>query len=205
MDYQGYPIEVTQRANARRLRLSARKGDTCFRVTVPRWATEQTLLDVLRENEAFMREHLGELTLWTPRYEAGERHLVLGEWVTLGEGGILTGVDFLNQRQRRLEALIRELLSEWMRRMNVAPTRISFRKMKSRWGSCATKTGRITLSTNLALVPPRLVEYVLAHELCHLRHPDHSPAFHAELRRCLPDAQAREKELDQMDLRPREG
>ena len=203
MDYHGYPVEVTLRGNARRMKLSARRGDTCFRLTVPRWAKQEEVTAFLRENERFMQAHAAELTLWAPEYAAGERHLLLGAWVTLGEGGGPTGITFIRLRQASLEKLIRELLPGWMARMNVSPARITFRRMRSRWGSCATKTGVITLAVNLGLLPPRLVEYVLVHELCHLHHPDHSPAFHAELGRHLPDAAQREKELKQMDIAPK--
>ena len=49
---------------------------------------------------------------------------------------------------------------------------------KARWGSC-TSDGRIMLSWRLIMAPDHVFDYVAAHEVCHLRHPDHSPAFWA--------------------------
>ena len=46
-----------------------------------------------------------------------------------------------------------------------------------RWGSCTVQTGRIHYSWRLMCVPQKTIEYVITHELAHLRHPDHSPAF----------------------------
>jgi predicted metal-dependent hydrolase len=51
--------------------------------------------------------------------------------------------------------------------------------MTTRWGSCTTTTGAIRLSERLRTMPSWVVDYVLVHELAHLVHPDHSPAFWA--------------------------
>ncbi len=73
--------------------------------------------------------------------------------------------------------------------------RLTVRVMKTRWGSCS-KDGHITLSTELIHAPRRLIEYVIVHELCHLVHLDHSPAFYFQLARCLPDWEERRRELE---------
>ncbi len=48
-----------------------------------------------------------------------------------------------------------------------------------RWGSCTPSSGEIRISDRLAKAPPYVLDYVLVHELAHLVHADHSPAFHA--------------------------
>jgi len=72
--------------------------------------------------------------------------------------------------------------------------------MKRRWGSCS-QTGTITLNTDLVKTPLHCIDYVIIHELCHLRIHDHSPAFFRMLGRCLPDWQRRKERLDQIVLR----
>ncbi len=52
-------------------------------------------------------------------------------------------------------------------------------RMTTRWGSCSTHTGEIRISDRLAAAPGWVLDGVLVHELAHLVHPDHSPAFHA--------------------------
>jgi len=60
------------------------------------------------------------------------------------------------------------------------------RTMKTRWGSCSA-SGRITLNTRLVTQPIDLIDYVILHELCHLRRMDHSPAFYALMDEVAPD------------------
>ena len=64
--------------------------------------------------------------------------------------------------------------------------RVVIKHNTSNWGSCSTK-GNINLNLNLMRVPVPLQDYILLHELTHLRHPDHSAAFHAELEHLLTD------------------
>ena len=78
----------------------------------------------------------------------------------------------------------------WVRK--APPWRHRF--MSSRWGSCSAQ-GRISLNTHLVKVSDALIEYVVVHELCHLRHLDHSPRFYRLMERSLPDWQARREAL----------
>lgn len=63
---------------------------------------------------------------------------------------------------------------------------IALRDTKSRWGSC-TSDGRLMFSWRLAMAPPEVLDYVAAHEVAHLAHMDHSPAFWAATARLMPD------------------
>lgn len=72
---------------------------------------------------------------------------------------------------------------------------ITVRKMKRRWGSC-TKAGNISLNVELSKTPVYCIDYVLVHELCHLRIHSHTPAFYRLLTRCMPDWEKRKERLD---------
>lgn len=78
--------------------------------------------------------------------------------------------------------------------------RLRVRKMVSRWGSCQTVRGIITLNTLLLAAPQACIEYVIMHELCHLLQPNHSQKFYALLSRLMPDWQERKKLLNQTPI-----
>jgi len=74
------------------------------------------------------------------------------------------------------------------------PSRVDVREI-SKWGYC-TRGGRLSISWQLIALPERLREYVVLHELTHLVHFDHSPAFRRKLASVCPGSRERERELD---------
>lgn len=76
-------------------------------------------------------------------------------------------------------------------RFGVEKPQLKIRSMKSRWGSCNTKTRAVTLNKRLILVPPACIEYVVFHEFTHLIHPNHSADFYQLLGRVMPDYENR--------------
>ena len=96
--------------------------------------------------------------------------------------------------RRDLAERVRLALPEAVRRVGASPSAVSFRLARSRWGSCGSK-GRISLNLLCSALPDRLFEYILVHELCHLRHLDHGRAFWACLLAVLPDAMVSRREL----------
>lgn len=77
--------------------------------------------------------------------------------------------------------------------------KLRVKPMKRRWGSCP-KVGTITLNTELVKTPLHCIDYVIIHELCHLRIHDHSPAFFRMLGRCMPDWKRRKDRLESIIL-----
>jgi hypothetical protein len=78
----------------------------------------------------------------------------------------------------------------WAARLGVTFQALRVGDQRSEWGACSHR-GTISLNWRLALVPAPVAEYVLVHELCHLRHHDHSGRFWGMVEAALPDAQAR--------------
>lgn len=79
-----------------------------------------------------------------------------------------------------------------------SPT-LLIRPMTRRWGSCSKK-GTITLNVDLVKVPLIYIDYVIVHELCHLKIHNHSPAFYRLMTRCMPDWRQRKERLEGFQL-----
>jgi len=92
----------------------------------------------------------------------------------------------LNWQREQLRALIPSLLEKWQARLGVQAAGWGIKKMKTKWGSCSSSTRRIWLNLELAKKPVRCLEYIVVHELLHLRHRHHDSDFIAALDQHLP-------------------
>ncbi len=68
----------------------------------------------------------------------------------------------------------------WSAKIAVQPQGITIKEQKSRWGSCSSK-GNINYNWRIIMAPPEVLDYLVIHELCHLRVPNHSPLFWQEV------------------------
>ena len=100
---------------------------------------------------------------------------------------------------REAESVVSEYCRRYFplfaRACNGSVPEIRYRRMRSRWGSCAPKKRVLTFNTLLAYVPARCVEYVVVHEFCHFLYADHSAHFYEAVEACLPDWKERRAEL----------
>ena len=118
----------------------------------------------------------------------------------------LTDLENESLRTRILDACLNEICREYTRSFcqkwypafaEACPSfpELSFRKMRSRWGSCLPQKRKIIFNKQLVHVPPSCLEYVVCHELTHFIYPNHSPDFYRALAQRLPDWKERKKRL----------
>lgn len=91
---------------------------------------------------------------------------------------------------------IRARIAHFAPRIGVAfGGRVAIREQKTRWGSCSGK-GNLNFNWKLIMAPPQVLDYVVIHELCHLREFNHSPRFWALVEGQMPEYKSWKKWLD---------
>ncbi len=159
------------------------------------------------------------------QYVSGETHRYLGrqyrlklvedtkEGIKLGRGYL-----FVDARDKTDTGRIKGLLDSWYRaqaehvfgerleacypkveHLGVAYPELAIRVMRSRWGSCSP-AGKIALNIKLIQVPKTYIDYVVFHELCHLKEPNHTQQFYELLDRVLPDWRERREKLNAFEF-----
>lgn len=190
------PIVIRKMRRARRMRLRLDEADGRLTLTCPWRTSRRTALTWALEQSPWIEAQIagaepGEpfapgvaipvvgidrLIAWSP---SAPRKVEL-EGKFLRCGGPETGLP------RRIETFLKSLALETMSaeaaefaaRANVSCRSVRVGDAKSRWGSCSAD-GSIRLSWRLILAPPHVRRLVVAHEVAHLRHLDHGPAFKA--------------------------
>jgi len=210
-------FEVRRSSRRKRISVGFDTGAETFFIAAPTKLAGTDILRILGPQISRLMDRLtpsAKRALPPHKYEDGEKFYYKGvEYplkrvhsekeadLSFREGFFFIGSASGNERKtfkawykRALYDEIRKILHEWTRRIKVNPASVNIKTVRSVWGSCSSK-GNLTFSTRLALVPPDLLEYVTAHELCHLKHMDHSAAFWEELSGHMPDCKERRKML----------
>jgi predicted metal-dependent hydrolase len=119
-----------------------------------------------------------------PRVELGPRKLRLlarSELDAEARGQVLA-----EWYRGQLRAALPPLIAKWSSLMEVSPSGFSIRKMRTKWGSCNTTTGRLLFNTDLARLPPACLEYVVVHEMLHLIVRRHDKKFYQLMDHYVP-------------------
>lgn len=150
-------------------------------VTAPMKAPTQRIEAFLLEKQDWIRRNLERL-----RSEKQESRL----------GAFLPAAE----RKRLAEELDRmapPLFRKWGEQLGVHAQAVSYRRMRRCYGVCHTGKRTITLNVYLGETPEELLEYIIVHELCHLREANHNQRFYALLSGCLPDWKERKRRLNE--------
>lgn len=116
----------------------------------------------------------------------------------IGSGDIPTP-EVIEALRKAAKEFLPERLRELAETHSFEYNSVRIKHNSSNWGSCSRK-GNINLNLNLMRLPDELRDYVILHELCHLRHPDHGPGFHALLESICPGHRDRQRALRDYSL-----
>lgn len=162
LDVEGVSVRLV-RKNVRNLRISVHPPDGGVRVSAP-----------LRMPEFIVRQFVRAKAGWVRSRQAD-----------IAARPVLPPLDRKRAKQH-LHAQIPALQEKWQPRLGVAASEVRLRHMRTRWGSCNVRTGRIWLNLELARHDPACLEYVFVHELVHLIERGHGPRFKALMDGYLP-------------------
>lgn len=183
-------IEINGRKFPYSLKLSGRsrhiKLTVCFNgeliATVPK-----------NFNENFISEFISKKSDWI--IDKIDYFKKLAESVKLGEKIIIKGSrdDYLKNKEKA-RILIKEKISRFNKIYNFEIKRISIKNHKSCWGSCSKK-GNLNFNYKIIFLPERLADYIIAHEICHLKEFNHSKNFWNLVKISIPNCLEIKKEL----------
>jgi predicted metal-dependent hydrolase len=181
---------------------------------VPRWATVADVEAFIRRKETWIRRRLAEPRRPPFVWETGARLPWLGQSLTLAssQGGREMRIsgerlefgldDGSSLRERALEwvreqalAFFRERIDALSRPHALGVSGVGLSNARSRWGSCSSD-GRVLLNWRLMLLPPRIIDYVVAHELAHRVVFNHSARFWNVVAELCPGHRALRQELN---------
>ncbi|OHD86545.1 SprT family zinc-dependent metalloprotease [Sulfuricurvum sp. RIFCSPLOWO2_12_FULL_43_24] len=204
------PITIHYRPRNRNTYITiTHNGEVCIRTPIK---DEKRIRMILRERESWIRSKISVIASATMTYHT------LGETIRF-RGECLPITQFLNLSERlkkakntidiekyyhhfyKNEALLTlpSRVSHYARKMNLHPKEIRFKKMRRRWGSCSSE-GIVTLNTMMMQLSYEHIDYIIVHELAHLRHMNHSRDFHALVRSILENERELRKELKRTQM-----
>jgi len=200
--------------------------DSTVVVKAPIGTTEDEIERRIRKRARWLKKQLDYFRQFDPRtpprrYIGGESHLYLGRQYRLKliEGNanqvkLAKGYFWISCKDRNDPNKVKDLLESWylekaqckfmesfercwpdFERLDLGLPRLQIRRMKTRWGSLS-HGGTLTLNLSLIRAPRECIDYVITHELCHLKHHDHGPEFYKLLEKVMPDWERRKHKLE---------
>lgn len=215
---EGQPVLYVLHRSQGRRRISLSIDERGLRIGAPLRASMREIETVLRDHAQWVVRKLGE---WgekrTPdrRWATGESLMFLGQPLELR---IVSGADVVLRDERLLHIAARRtqpesiaaLARDWLRNealadyaarvaryriaMAAPEVKVRLSNARTRWGSCHA-SGRILLNWRLIQMPAQLIDYVVVHELAHLREMNHSSRFWAIVAGQIPDYASRRREI----------
>jgi predicted metal-dependent hydrolase len=218
----GHPVEYELRRSRRRT-IGFCVDDAGLRVTAPKWVSLADIDAALLEKEHWIvrklvewRDHAQRRERLSVRWEHGAPVALMGRQVMMCVDATTRGIDLHEDvlriglpqgagmeqlsnavqawLQTRARSIFAERLAVYGPRLGLEPTRWRLSSARTRWGSCAAD-GSIRLNWRLIHFPLEIVDYVIVHELAHLKEMNHGPRFWATVQSVLPEFEAARQQL----------
>ncbi len=183
---------VRRSARARHVRLTVTREGQAI-VVLPMRAPERSAALLVAKHAVWLDRQMTRILAGRERAAARPSLAQGRQLIVNGEPRLVTART-IAERDRLERSLRREARRVLEGRVavlaplvGVAPTRLTIRAQKARWGS-ASRNGSLSLNWRLVLAPPPVLDYVVIHELAHLAEPGHTARFWSLVRRHAPEA-----------------
>ena len=221
-------MEYSVQYKARKTLAITVNPDLSIVVTAPSGTEHEQIRTKIRKRAGWIRKAQHEFQLYLlkqppRRYVNGESHRYLGRQYRLRarkrpENDVKCARGYFHVSTKAVPdtRLVKQLLLGWYREHaqrvfserlaicckaaateGISCPEITIRTMKTRWGSCS-KNGRVLLNLDLIKAPKECIDYVIMHELCHLKEHHHGPRFWRVLKRLMPDYEKRREKLNRL-------
>jgi len=210
----GVPVAVT-RKNVKHLRIVAYPSSGKVRISSPLDVPDKEIIGFANQRSEWIRKHITQPAVEqvdaAPKFVDGSTHYIWGvphtlrvlenserNMVQVDPGQVIrmhvrTGINMDTREpvlrewyRRSIKRKIPVLIKMWEPVMNIKVRDWGVKKMKTRWGTCNTRAGRIWLNLELAKRSPEFLEYIVVHEMTHLLERPHSSRFYHLMDRFLP-------------------
>lgn len=168
MSELGFEYEIKKHAQAKHLRITVRRDGSVL-VTIPKRVAYKHGEQFVREKTDWIRDRIAQQA---SRPEAA-----------LHRGGAEEYKQYKEAARKLVLARIEELNQHY--RFDFG--RVSIRNQRTRWGSCSAK-GNLNFNYRILFLPPQQQDYIVAHELCHLKELNHSSRFWKLVEETIPNA-----------------
>lgn len=222
---QGYQAKVVRSRRRKTVALEVKRGEVTVRA--PYYVSAVDLKDFVKRRELWLLNVLQKHEALPPKpvlnFSKGAAWNFLGDeyylspvlnsatpksYVEIESRNLVVYVKESSIEQKKLirmlaawyknqaESYIAQRVAFYSEKLSLKPRHLKVRKYKSRWGSCNSR-GELSFNWLIMMAPKDVIDYVVVHELCHLKHFDHSPQFWRLVSSILPNYKTQKRWLNQ--------
>lgn len=179
-------VELIKKKNIKHCYLRILKKDF-IQIKANNYFTLNDAKELLKNKESWLKKNI---------LKFDQNKLLEKEFYFLGEVETIFEDDFniVEYYKECSKEYIPPIVEEYSKKMQLFPKDLKFRNNKSRWGSCSFHNV-INLNINLMRFPKEVIEYIVIHELAHIKHKNHSKDFWSEVEKFCPFYKQRHKDL----------
>ena len=185
-----FDVEIIRKSTIKHIYLKL-KHPYKIELRTNKWVSDEYLFNFIEKKSSWIIKHHEEYQKKDAILNDETKILFLGKLYEKDDL-LKDKIDIEEFYKNEAKRLITPIVEKYSYFMNLHPRQLKFRKNKSRWGSCSMKNN-INLNTELIKHDLKFIEYVVVHELAHIKHKNHQKEFWELVGQYMPDFKQRRK------------